>query len=289
MKKKIEWFQEVLALEPGSKVFYPLARLFAETNQPENAVLTLQKGLDRHPEYMEARLLLIQILIGMGRMGEIGAHLKAIVEPLEAYPEFWKAWSRSARSDSRELAAYLTLIASHASGEPVTLGALLDKGLDVLSGDGAGGGAPSGSANGDAPESALTVCQGSAEADAMDELIDSVEEIVESVDEFAAGELDEPLPKEAAESFRTRTMADLLILQRDYLGALDIYRELESHASPGELSALRAKIDELQARALASEDEEPEGESDPFCRHAKNRLVSTLETLAARFEARVRS
>ncbi len=67
MSKKIEWYQEVLSLEPGSRVFFPLAKLFVENGMPEDAVITLCRGLDRHPDYLEARMLLVELLTELGR------------------------------------------------------------------------------------------------------------------------------------------------------------------------------------------------------------------------------
>ena len=58
MMDKIEWYREVLELEPSSKLFFPLARLLVEDGQPEAALETLRRGLERHPEFLEARLFI---------------------------------------------------------------------------------------------------------------------------------------------------------------------------------------------------------------------------------------
>ena len=54
MKAKIEWYREVLELEPGSKVFFPLARLLGQSGETQEAIRVLRMGLARHPEYIEA-------------------------------------------------------------------------------------------------------------------------------------------------------------------------------------------------------------------------------------------
>ena len=46
MMDKIEWYREVLELEPSSKLFFPLARLLVEDGQPEAALETLRRGLE---------------------------------------------------------------------------------------------------------------------------------------------------------------------------------------------------------------------------------------------------
>ena len=38
MTEKIEWYKEVLELEPNSKVFFPLARLLSEAGRTDEAV-----------------------------------------------------------------------------------------------------------------------------------------------------------------------------------------------------------------------------------------------------------
>ena len=62
MTEKIEWYKEVLELEPNSKVFFPLARLLAEAKRIDEAVEILEQGLARHEEFLEARLYLIELL-----------------------------------------------------------------------------------------------------------------------------------------------------------------------------------------------------------------------------------
>ena len=67
MTEKIEWYKEVLELEPNSKVFFPLARMLAEEQRFDEALDVLEHGLERHSEFLEARLFFIEILHQMGR------------------------------------------------------------------------------------------------------------------------------------------------------------------------------------------------------------------------------
>ena len=48
MTEKIQWYKEVLELEPNSKVFFPLARLLVEEGHLDEAVAVLEQGLARH-------------------------------------------------------------------------------------------------------------------------------------------------------------------------------------------------------------------------------------------------
>ena len=45
MMEKIEWYQEVLKLDPDSKVFFPLAKLLRDSQQPDKAIQVLRAGL----------------------------------------------------------------------------------------------------------------------------------------------------------------------------------------------------------------------------------------------------
>ena len=44
MMEKIEWYQEVLKLDPDSKVFFPLAKLLRDSQQPDKAIEVLRAG-----------------------------------------------------------------------------------------------------------------------------------------------------------------------------------------------------------------------------------------------------
>ena len=44
MMEKIEWYQEVLKLDPDSKVFFPLAKLLRDSQQPDKAIEVLRVG-----------------------------------------------------------------------------------------------------------------------------------------------------------------------------------------------------------------------------------------------------
>ena len=127
MRRKIEWYQEVLALEPGSRIFFPLAKLFVEFGQLEDAAKTLRQGLDRHPDAVEARLLLIQVLTKLERLDEARDQLSAVVKPLERYPAFWSLWAQQKAEQDRDFAVFLMLVASHFTGKPVKFAGVGEK------------------------------------------------------------------------------------------------------------------------------------------------------------------
>lgn len=264
MSEKIEWYQEVLSLEPGSRVFFPLAKLFVENGMPEDAVKALQKGLDRHPDFLEARMLLIELLTELDREEEVHEQLKRVINPLRDYPAFWRGWARSLPEEQRDLAVFLMLVSSNLAGNSIKWTDVVFEGIGTLADRLVGAPLPP----------------------PADSLVSTKKPKVDVLDQGEFGD-DERPSKPDAGSFRTKTMADLLASQGDVGGALEIYRELvHSTISDDRRAELEARISELEG---AQGESEPVKREDAFSAHAKNRLISTLETLASRFEARVQN
>lgn len=282
MKQKIEWYREVLELEPGSRVFFPLAKLFSADNQIPEAVATLRQGILRHPDHLEARLLLIELLYTRGERDGVAELVDALTGLLRQYPHFWQAWSEklSLSPSMRDAALSLRFFAAALSGKNINWGAVIESGLtNLLDHDdlreapktvpappAARGVTPAQSSEKTGP------LQASNEKDlprlALDEDLDAAEE-----------EADEPF------SLRTRTMAEVLAEQGDNAGALEIYKELAANASTEDRPAIEARMAELSAKAAHSQEpgSKPDDvEPDPD----KNRVVELLESLARRLEER---
>lgn len=276
MRRKIEWYQEVLALEPGSRIFFPLAKLFVEFGQLEDAEKTLRQGLDRHPDSMEARLLLIQVLMRQEKLEEAQDQLQAVIKPLERYPAFWSLWAHQTSDKDRDFAVFLMLVASHFTDRPVKWTDVVIEGLSSLTDR----------LIGPLKATARKVREQSLERPTL----------APAPPAPACDVSDAPYagPAPDAGSFRTRTMAELLASQGDFGAALGIYRELWDRAQDErEKADLSSRIKTLEANLAAA----PAGDAaphiapgeDPFGKHAKNRLMSTLEALAARLESRIQA
>ncbi len=272
MRRKIEWYQEVLALEPGSRIFFPLAKLFVEFGQLEDAAKTLSQGLDRHPDTVEARLLLIQVLTKLERVDEARDQLSAVIKPLERYPAFWSLWAQQKAEHDRDFAVFLMLVASHFTGKPVKWTDVVIEGLNSLSER----------LIGPLPSAVRKPRHHPVPVPPLDEVCP----------EPPVGESAYDGPAPDAGSFRTRTMAELLASQGDYTAALGIYRDLWGRAlderEKADLSSrIRTLEDGLAKTAEKTAAPRAEALEDPFGKHAKNRLMSTLEALASRLESRV--
>ncbi len=278
MKNKIELFQELFSSDPTSKVFYPLARLYAESGMLLQAADTLRQGLSRHPDHMEARLLFIDILSQMDRADQAREEVEVLAGALSRYPAFWSIWAARAGEHSMDAAVALNFLSSHLAGKNITWAEVLLKGFAAISGqflvddDLA------------APPVRRPVAPPAAAPAAEPARQEAPDFTFEESGE-AAGE--EP-------NLRTRTMAELLVSQGDFAGALEIFSELAAQAAGAEKAEIERRIGEVRkartaAPAQASNDarlDEADFTAAAPMQRAKNKLVRSLSLLAERLEAR---
>lgn len=134
MTAKIDWYREVLELEPNSKVFFPLARLVANDGDNEEAMRLLEKGLERHPEYLEARLFRIELLHQAGRKKECNAEIAKLSKMFASYAGFWQAWAACLASEQgqSDTASLIRFLAAHFVSGPLQLHEVLNRGLDAM-------------------------------------------------------------------------------------------------------------------------------------------------------------
>ena len=136
MTEKIEWYKEVLEVEPNSKVFFPLARMLANEGAVEEAIGIIEKGLVRHPEFLEARLYCIELLHKCGRIEDSKAHVELLSRMFSAYGEFWRAWASCIatmrESGSEDTASALRFLAANFLHGPVSLNKVIEEGLAVI-------------------------------------------------------------------------------------------------------------------------------------------------------------
>ena len=333
MMEKIEWYQEVLKLDPDSKVFFPLAKLLRDSQQPDKAIEVLRAGLRHSSVFLEARLLLIQILFEQSRSGECSEELSAVTGLLENYPAFWEVWAESVSEKNRDLALAIRLMASTIRHPERSLSLILESGLGILQdvrrsfsssqpretsdSDPACGGSPG--------ETLCTVAPSAQERSSsfrtapVEEPSLADAELLESMLEESAPVREQPpratpfLPNKAKPdhmvhdedsghmadenpeepTLRTRSMADVLAEQGDIVGALEIYQELEAAApTPEEARELHDSVVALASRMAGNSGEPGEqtemGEPSYGDVGGQNKLMSLLESLADRLEARAR-
>ncbi len=326
MEEKIKWYEEILHLDPA-RLFFPLARLYAQNNDLEKAIQTLRSGLDKDPRHVEAKMFLLSLLIRQGQgIDQEGWLLEGITAVLEQYPEVWTAWAREQeKSGHTDLGVALRFVGSALQGRPLSWTEILNQGFAALAGETDsrpseqdGSGPTSGSHGGgldfvtsemsSGADTQATALFEEAPADqgVQADLISPDDDLemghdeqpVEqaedaSFQEDGAGETDqaeEPERDDSASlaSYRTRTMADILAEQGDYSQALDIYVELQQNAeSQDEYEELQAAIQSMQEHIEASA-RQPE-KSEGSCRSSEYGRKTALVSRLERLAQRLES
>jgi tetratricopeptide (TPR) repeat protein len=289
MKAKIDWYKEVLELEPGSKVFFPLARLLAENGQLQDALSSLRLGLERHPDFIEARLYFIELLYKNGQVVQCESQVDQLTRLFSKYPGFWDAWGACAASTgkNRDLPLTLRFLAVLFQRPDVGLGEVLEKGLCSFAG--------TPEKMPPAPEPATETSQKILPPDAVSAPVTMSVDAQAPVAAAGAEASNERPPAaisaeamdDAEEHFtlRTKSMADVLAGQSDIDGALEIYRELAARAETleerHEINERIAQLSSPQAQAVDAPAPPPD-----FPPPGKQRMQHLLESLAERLEAR---
>ena len=326
MASKIELYREVLEIEPNSKVFFPLARQLVEEGRADEAAVILSRGITVHPDHLEAKFLLIEILSRQGREAEADAVFADVGSLLARYPSVWLLWSKVASDRAKDPSLALLFLAHYFQNASLTWTEVMERGLKSL-----GATAEPASSEESLGRTVTEPPRGASvlpEADAaLAAAVSAPSLIAQRVDREVPGapplrgarevmELSELLeaPGELTEKgrtkpgrgreaeVRTRTMAALLAEQGDSAGALDIYTELLATASPGpEREELLGCIAALTPSAGTAPTPPPlEEPAGPQAAHAPdvtdvadapkpkgaNKLVNLLEALAGRLEAR---
>lgn len=134
MLEKIEWYKEVLELEPNSRVFFPLAKMLAETENYDEAVKTLEKGLERHPEFLEARLFLIELLFTHNKKTACNQQVRELSHMFASYAGFWQAWAACLAQEPSEedAASLLRFLAANFISGPLKLHDVINRGLQAI-------------------------------------------------------------------------------------------------------------------------------------------------------------
>ena len=266
---KIALYREVLADDPTSRVFFPLAKMLTESGRPEEAVAVLTESMGAHPGHLEARFLLVELLTRLGRGEESSAIFDEVLPLLTRYPSVWSLWAAKAKL-SRDSSVAMRLVAQNLAGGDVSFLDVLEKGLAAtgkMAGEATGAGRVETPRE---PASQDFSLRGAAEVQALARRIQ---------------EGDEPDAGQKPFAVKTRTMADLLAKHGDYAEAVSIYEQLAGQSSdPAEQEALKKRIAEIKALAepvLATAHEEPAER-----KANKSDLVSMLEALADRLDAR---
>ena len=133
MLSKIELYREVLEIEPNSKVFFPLARQLAEQDHQDEAVAVLTRGIAFHPDHLEAKFLLIELLTRQGREDQAQDVFTDVGSMLSRYPSVWLLWSKTAAARSKDPSLAMLFLAHYFQNQTLTWADVMERGLQSLS------------------------------------------------------------------------------------------------------------------------------------------------------------
>ncbi|WP_462324045.1 tetratricopeptide repeat protein [Desulfoplanes sp.] len=133
MQDKIKVYEEMLALEPRSKLFFPLGKMLVATGEFTRAKEVILQGLGAHPEYLEARLLLVEVLSRLDDRKALMDETRRIVDVLAGYTGFWKEWDGLlAAEGERDTRIGLRFVHGYLQGTPLAWGDVLERGCAQL-------------------------------------------------------------------------------------------------------------------------------------------------------------
>lgn len=131
MNDKSIWYREVLEIEPQSRLFYPLARTLAAEGSLAEARNVLEKGLSYHVHFVQARMLLCEVLQKLGAREEAEKQFSLVAGELEGTASFWQAFAR-ASAKNRDESLVRRLTALELRNVPVDFSDIVRRGLDSL-------------------------------------------------------------------------------------------------------------------------------------------------------------
>ncbi len=250
LKEKIKWYEEILRLDPSSKFYFQLAKLYVEEKLFDKAISILNSGLEKHPEDLEARFLLNDLLIKKDDLSESFKQIEVLDSILRRYPSFWRSWSKHLRDKGdNSIAVAVAFLGVAFEKKEISWEMLLTLGLNAITGD---------------------IAYVQKEMDQEEKVIlesEKKENLKEDIEE----------EKKEEYSFKTKTMAEILESQGDLKGAINIYNELLEKASDEEKEDLLLKIKNLEKKLSVSEDD--------FGK--KKRMINIMEGLVLRLQKRI--
>ena len=305
MKQKIEWYKEVLEIEPNSKIFFPLARMLSKDTRQDEAVAVLRQGVGRHPDHVEARLFLAELLYSTGRVIELQQEIAVLSDLFKNYPGFWRAWGEKLfdEDSTRDAGLAAIFLAAFLQNLPVSWAGVIEHGLKNLVGESPKH--PSVMAREaypltpdmplpeknippevvSIPPSTTLAATPSEVRTVMSDIHNIMPEthedcpvtIPETPFEENEEEVDEPI------TLRTRSMAEVLAEQGDIAGALDIYNELLTSAvSDSDKNDLQTRVKSLSSNTPPSAGQVNVEDASA----SKEEKKDWLAILAQRLEAR---
>lgn len=224
MNTTLHLLDELLEHDPGSRIFLPLAKLYRKEGQLRKSAEIVTRGLEHHPDYLEAQIFLIETLHDLGDSAA-EAKAESLFFKLAGYEKFWGIARRFfARSQKNDLALAALLLERSSHQEHVDLIQVLSLGLAH-----------------------------------SEELTSSPSAVTEPDEDLDAEEVAQLCINSG---IKTKTMAKLLMAQGEYAQAAAIYDALLA-SCPSDADREELRTLQMSARAAMGERQD-EGNSKLF-------------------------
>ncbi|MFP4285911.1 MAG: tetratricopeptide repeat protein [Desulfovermiculus sp.] len=251
MQHKITWYEEVLAQDPASPLFYNLALLYLEQGRQDKAIEHLKSGLDKNPTHAQGRLLLIHTLSQADFPDQARAYMEPLLSALCSCPQFWLLWADQLQKEGKiDLAAAVSFIGADVGHDSLSWARVMQAGVYSCIGQ------KNPAVRDEHPGSQA----GYEEKDSLGakKSSDSSQEA-----EFEGEESGDPRGAEpdaagqkyfrkedlTSGGYRTVTMADILAGQGEFESALEIYAELMDRSEdPERRQQIEARMASIQSR-----------------------------------------
>src|SRR5690242_8955698 len=79
LPSSVEKYQRILQADPRSRIFIELARALLDGGAPERALEVCERGLEHHPDSVQARIVAGKALLALGRPDEAFERFEAAV------------------------------------------------------------------------------------------------------------------------------------------------------------------------------------------------------------------
>ncbi len=129
MNDKLELYREIVEIDPSSRVFFLYAQLLEKEGKIDETLNVLALGLEKQPDYLEARLYYIDLLAKHDKIESAQIQLHKFTDILKKYPGFWSVWSRLTAEENSTISSTLALLSAFFTNPSLTLMEVIQAGL----------------------------------------------------------------------------------------------------------------------------------------------------------------
>ncbi len=129
MNDRLDLYREILEIEPNSKVFFAYAKLLSNQARIEEALSVLARGLESHPDFLEARLYYIDLLARNDKLESARMQLNRLTGIFQTHSGFWHIWSKLTAEDNPTISTTLGLLATLFNDPSLSLLQIMQAGI----------------------------------------------------------------------------------------------------------------------------------------------------------------